>query len=568
MKLSLLFKLLLLACIVYVFGLSIDIMGVDSSQYASISREMAETGNYLQVKHRGDDYLDKPPLLFWVSSLFFKLFGYHNWSFKIGGFLFTLLGVYSTYRLGKLLYNITVGRLAALMLFTCQAFFLFNHDLRTDTILTGSVIFAIWQLVEWLHDNKWKWLIGASAGMALAMLAKGPIGLMVPVLAIGGYLIGAGRWGDIFRWQYLVALLLIGLMLSPMLYGLYQQYDMHPEKTVRFVSSDGVQLQTGVSGIEFYFWTQSFGRLTGENVWKDNSGPFFFVHNFIWSFLPWSLLFILAFFSRIVDILKVILKGKKLPELLTLLGFLLPFIALSLSNYKLPHYIFVIYPLASILLAGWWHEKIMLPGKFTSWRYNLSLFLQLLVVISSFMIVYFIYFYFFPGATAVEIMIAFTGIAIAIYFMFKPRGKGINLIIASAIVSVSANYTMNTWFYPELLEYQAGSNLAKYSNQKNIDPHNVFFYRYFIFSYGYYVQATVETIHDESIKERLERGEETYIITTKRDLADLQRDFELDILKKVRSYPVTNLSIDFLMAEKRSTKVKPVYLVKAIESKE
>ena len=184
--------------LVYLPGFNIEVMGVDSSQYALISREMAETGDYLQVKTYGNDYLDKPPLLFWLNSLIFKLLGYHNWSFKLGSFLFTLLGVYSTFRLGKFLYSASTGRMAAILLYTCQAMFLMNNDIRTDPILTGSTIFAIWQLVEWLNTRKWFFLIGSALGIALAMLSKGPIGLMVPALAVGGYLVGKKRWSDFF----------------------------------------------------------------------------------------------------------------------------------------------------------------------------------------------------------------------------------------------------------------------------------------------------------------------------------------------------------------------------------
>ncbi len=537
-------------------------MDVDSAQYASISREMTETGNYLQVMHRGQDYLDKPPLLFWMSSFFFKLFSFQNWSFKIGAFLFTLLGVYSTFRLGKLLYNVQVGRLAAIMLFTCQAFFLFNNDLRTDTILTGAVIFAIWQLTEWFRENKWRWLIGGAVGVALAMLAKGPIGLMIPILALGSYLIGIGQWRDLFRWEYFVGLAIVAVMLTPMLYGLHRQFDMQPEKIVRLVSSNGTDFQTGVSGIKFFLWTQSFGRITGENIWKDDSGPFFFVHNFIWSFLPWALLFIFAFFDRVTDVTRAFLKGGKLPELLTLLGFLLPFVALSMSNYKLPHYIFVLYPLASVLLAGWWYEKVISLKRINNYRYNLSLFLQLLVVIAGSMVIYLIYFHFFLGATALEIAIPFGGIVVAVYLIFKPVSKAVNLMLASAIVSISVNYTMNGWFYPELMKYQAGSNLGYVINKKGVDPKNVFFYHYSSFSYGYYVQSSVKTISDNVIKDRLKKDKQTYVVTDQKGFRNLQRNFDLTIEKKINSYMITNLSMDFLLAETRQGVLKPHYLLK------
>ena len=61
--------LFFLFTLVYVRGLFTIIYGIDASIYASISAEMSETGNYLQLFHKGNDYLDKPPLHFWLSAL-------------------------------------------------------------------------------------------------------------------------------------------------------------------------------------------------------------------------------------------------------------------------------------------------------------------------------------------------------------------------------------------------------------------------------------------------------------------------------------------------------------------
>ena len=54
--------------VLYFTGIRVDMMEVDATQYAEISREMSESGNYLQVYQYGDDYLDKPPFLFWISA--------------------------------------------------------------------------------------------------------------------------------------------------------------------------------------------------------------------------------------------------------------------------------------------------------------------------------------------------------------------------------------------------------------------------------------------------------------------------------------------------------------------
>src|SRR5205085_965020 len=122
----------------------------------------------------------------------------------------------------------------------------------------------------------------ASLGMAGAMLTKGPIGLMVPALAIATDAALKRSWSTFFRWQWLVAGVIIMIALSPMLIGLWYQFD----------EAGGKETYNGFvpSGIKFYFWTQSFGRLTGESTWRNNTGPFFFVHTFLWAFLPWSVL--------------------------------------------------------------------------------------------------------------------------------------------------------------------------------------------------------------------------------------------------------------------------------------
>lgn len=556
--------LFILATIVYIIGFDITIMDVDSAQYASISREMSETNEYLQVKHRGEDYLDKPPLLFWVSSFFFEIFGFHNWSFKIGSFLFTLLGVFSTYRLGKLLYGKSVGVKAALILYSCQAFFLFNNDVRTDTILTGAVIFAIWQWMEWLYNPKWKWIFGLSLGVALAMLTKGPIGLMVPIIAVGSYILGKKEWGKIFRWEYLIMLLLVALFISPMLYGLYQQFDQHPEKVTKMVSPDGLKPVVGVSGLEFYFWTQSFGRISGENVWKDSSGPFFFVHNFLWSFLPWSLIFVPAFFKRIKDIVASWFGNGDSPKWLSVFGFLLPFLVLSTSSYKLPHYIFPLYPLAAILIASWWEEIKVSPSKKNWMAWALAI--QWLVFIASTAIISLIYFWFFTNPPLLLFFVTYALLALSLFSLIKFR-KMDSLLVSIVILACSINFMMNSWFYPQLTSYQAGNQLVDSLSKNNVKGDNTYLYSYYSFSYHYYQMAKLNLMSEETLISRLDNKRNTFIIFPENNLEHLNSKFYLEPIDSVKHHPVTRLSIPFLMSDTRAEKLQTLYISKIVDYK-
>ncbi|MDX1579466.1 MAG: glycosyltransferase family 39 protein, partial [Gemmatimonadota bacterium] len=55
----------------YALGLGLDILEVDAAQYAAIARDMAESGRCLELVDRGEPFLNKPPLLFWLSALSF-----------------------------------------------------------------------------------------------------------------------------------------------------------------------------------------------------------------------------------------------------------------------------------------------------------------------------------------------------------------------------------------------------------------------------------------------------------------------------------------------------------------
>jgi 4-amino-4-deoxy-L-arabinose transferase-like glycosyltransferase len=166
--------------LVYFIGFGISIMDIDAAQYASMSREMLRSGNYIHVYDTGIEYLDKPPFLFWISALSMKIFGINNFAYRLPSFLFALLAILSTYKLARLFYNEKTALLSALILATSQGFFLMNHDVRTDTILMGCVAFSIWQLAAWYQTNKMFHFILGSVGIGLGMMTKGPIALLVP----------------------------------------------------------------------------------------------------------------------------------------------------------------------------------------------------------------------------------------------------------------------------------------------------------------------------------------------------------------------------------------------------
>ena len=327
--------IVLLACFA---GLFIDILEIDAAQYAVMSRDMLADGDLLHLKDRGVDYLDKPPLIFWCTALSYKLFGVSTFSYKLPSFLFSILAVWSTMGLAGRFYSRRIAFLSGVILASAQAYFLMNNDIKTDMYLIGAMVFAIWQIVAYMQDGKWWQLVLGFSGIGLSFLAKGPLGLVAPAMVLGADLLLKRDWKNIFRWQWLLGLGIIALILTPFCIGLNQQF--------------------GPKGIRFFLWTQSFGRVTGESEWTNDATPFFLVHTYAWAFLPWTILSLVAWVRKFRETFRDAFFLPKSKEAISLAGFTLLFIAFSLSRFKLPHYIFVVLPFAAIFTAQYLDELI------------------------------------------------------------------------------------------------------------------------------------------------------------------------------------------------------------------
>ncbi len=447
--------------VAYARGLDLDVMEVDAAQYASIAMEMLQEGHWLEVKHRGADYLDKPPLLFWTAALSFSLFGLSNWAYKLPSVLAALLGIWSVYRFTRLYYARDTALFAAFIFSTSLGLVLMCNDVRTDTLLLGFTACAVWQLAAYIDRRQWKYLFGGSVCVGLAMLSKGPIGLIAPAFAAGGHLLWRREWRRLLRWEWLAGLLVVALLLAPMCWGLWQQFDLHPEKWV-----NGRQ---GVSGVRFFFWEQSFGRITGENVWKNDASVFFFLHVYLWAFAPWSLLLPWALF-KIGGAFRTAPNKDFWPEYYALFGFLLTIIALSFSQYKLPHYIFITLPWASVLVASVMERcgVDLLARRLLDAETGGCLLLGAIVCGWA-----------FPNAPLWIWGVLLTGAFAWFILLWRHKGAlSARFLVLQGVATASITaVVLNFHFYPQLLSYQYAKHAVSSAREAGIPPDGLYFFR-------------------------------------------------------------------------------------------
>ena len=527
--------ILLIIFSIYINNLFIDVMNVDAAQYASISQEMLRNHSYLQVMDLQYDYLDKPPLLFWISSLSMGVFGVSNFAYKLGAFLMLLLSLYSIFRFTSIFYSQQIAKNAVLIFGTCQAFFLMTNDVRTDGILTSSVITGIWLLTEYLIKNKIKYLLFASLFTAFAMMAKGPIGIIAVLMPVGLQLLFKRSWKQIFSFSWFFYLIIVGLLLIPMSYGLYMQFDMHPEKI-----TNGVPHQ---SGLYFYYWLQSFGRITGENVW-DNGLPWhFFIGTISWDFFPWILILYFGLFFQIKRLFQ-----KSVPEISTLSGFVILFALLSMSRYKLPHYIFVTLPFASIICAS--YIETLNPKQWKIWNKVYFVFGCIIMVLL------FIYqSLFFTEINFILIALLLVQFIILLQ-MKKTSLEGTSKMIGYIIV---LNLFLSFVFYPKLLTYQADSMAGRWFYE-NKSKETVYLIDEKSHAFNFYSKNPENK--SIALTEIGTLKNSCWLFTKAENLNQIESKFEVVEKKKFENYPITRLKLPFLLQQKREQTLEYYYLVK------
>lgn len=527
--------------VVYFFNLFIDIMEVDAAQYSVISMEMSWTKSFLHVYEHGKDYLDKPPLLFWLNSSSFLTFGLSNFAYKLPSVLVALLGLFSTYKFARLFYTKEVAIFSAIILGTTQALFLITNDVRTDTLLIGFTMFSVWQMATYIQTNSFKHLFFTSIGIALAMMAKGPLVLIILAAGFGTHFLLRKEWKNIFKLQWILLLIFVGIWLIPMCYGLYTQYDLHPEK-----EAYGLK---GPSGIRFFFWTQSFGRITGESSWADDSGYFFFTHSILWDFQPWIFFFIPALFKRIRNAIltlfgKLVAKG----EFITLGSFFFVFIALSLSRYKLPHYIFGLFPFAAIITA---HSIYQIKEKY--WKRIASIQFG---VVHIFWVGILIIFTFVFTNVPILLLLILPLLYIGFVISFKSlKGTRERILIPTIITAIAFNLMMATHFYPNILSYQGSSQVGQYTRENNLTIRSFNTHSH---SLHFYAQQFIPYL---SVRELIDAKPGELIYADEKGYLEIKTHRDVEIVKVFPSHRAAIITLPFLLEHSRKERLNNEYIL-------
>jgi len=534
--------------LVYITGLFVPLMDNDSGHHADIGLRMYLTGDYVTLyDHRGD-YIDKPHFLFWTSALSYHIFGVTSFAYRFPSFLFTILGTYSIFRLGKELYGHEIGKLASLIAASSFCYILANNDVRMDAILTAAIAFATWQLVAYVHRRKFIFLLGAALGMAIGFCTKGHVGLVTPVAGIFFYILYKKNWKLLFDWHWLIVIFIFAVLISPVVYSYYLQFNRHPEKI-----SQGIK---GVNGVKYILWSHSFDRIKGAErfgaVGKEDH--FFFLHTFLWTFAPWCFVAFIALFIR----LKNFFAAKE--EWLSTGVFVLLAALINFSNFKLPHYMPILAPATALIVAHFfvsrWNDE-----RWKKALYIIQLSTSVLLLAAAVLVNVWA----FPVKNTLVLIGLIFFLAVVFYFLLSKMYANIQKAITVSVATIALFFfLLNTNFYPQLLTYQGGKPLAEITRGV-ANPKDVYFWKNtFSSTYSFY-SASNRQVYDDSLKQS---GKNFWLIYERSQQLEIDSlDLDLGKIFSVPDYEITRLKKSFIDPATRKETLDSMIMAEVISRK-
>lgn len=510
-------------------GLFNEIMEPDGALYAGIARQIAKSGDWLNLYVHGADWLDKPHLPFWLAALSFKLFGISAFAYKLPSFILFIVSIYYCYKLALAIYSKQIAQYAVLIYATALHIIISNFDAKVEMYLTAFITGAIYYMFRALGDKWFRYIVAAAVFCACAVMTKGIYSLITIGAGFIIYWIRTRQWKEFVKPKWYLLVLLTFVFILPELYALYSQFDLHPEKIVFG--------KTGVSGIRFFFWDSQFGRFMNTGPITGNGEPSFFLHTSLWAFMPWSIILILA-------IIYLFPRGKTLTtnDHRWIIGgsAIVSFILISLSRFQLPHYVVMLFPHFAMITAAYLYEKASEKALKRINVLQTVLFLILLALITGIIIVYS-----FSNATLFLALLA--GIAVLTFFyrssfalssVFK-KNTGFALLLA---------VFLNCLFYPSLLKYQAGMMAGKWLNEKQVSS-KVTLYKCDHYSFDFYYNGERDNNYGEpgEVINKIQPGDSLLLFSSVKDLSGFGNDsVSLSVLKTFPYFHVSQVNGQFI----------------------
>jgi len=336
----------------------------DEPRNAACSLAMLGSGDWIVPTFNGRLRVEKPVLVNWLHFAGYALAGRNETGARLGSACLTIGTALVTWRLATTLLGVQAGLVAGLAMATSIATAASGRSATPDAPLAFFTTLALWCAVAARSDRHAgrpgdrRWSAACGAALGAAVLAKGPVGIVLPLAALAAHATweacGDGvAWPSTRRWRAELAAIRPGLIVAC---ALAVALPWYAAVTLR---TDGVWLDR-------FLMVHNVGRFAAPMEGHDGPALLYYPTVLAIGFFPWSIV-LLAVVCRALSLAgrpaapahrATVVAGAWLTTWL---------LAFSLSATKLPGYVWPAYPALAVLTAAflvdWVRDELPLLGR-------------------------------------------------------------------------------------------------------------------------------------------------------------------------------------------------------------
>jgi 4-amino-4-deoxy-L-arabinose transferase-like glycosyltransferase len=254
----------------------------DEGRYASSALEMARPLDGSSFAGTPSDWtvprlnsvprLNKPPLVYWLGALSFKLFGPSEWAARLVPALAACSVMLGLYFLGSTMWGERAGAAAAVIWATSLLASGLARTFNTDMLLSASTFFAFGGIFLASEETangygRIRPYLWAGIGLGLALISKGPVGVALPLL------IGAVYLCVVRRWKQICFLRVTGALVLALLIGLPWYFAVEAREP---------------GFIRHFIFAENLGRFSGKSGYHNATPAWYYLPVVLLGMMPWS----------------------------------------------------------------------------------------------------------------------------------------------------------------------------------------------------------------------------------------------------------------------------------------
>jgi 4-amino-4-deoxy-L-arabinose transferase-like glycosyltransferase len=531
------------ACVVFLTNLgAAQLFDEDEPKNAACAQEMLARGDWVVPTFNGELRTDKPILLYWFTLTAYHVFGVNEFSARLWSAIAGIGTVLLTYHIGRRAFSAEVGFWAGLLLCCSLMFTVASRAATPDALLIFFSTLAVWFFVAGTFSpnsasdglpSQPRTYVLMYAAMGVAVLAKGPIGLLLPTAVIGAYLLSLNAVPRVEvhadtrleRGTLAVILWLVRTFWPRRIVEF--AWRLRPLTALAIVAAVAlpwyvvVGIQTGGEWPLGFLWKHNVGRYL-EPMEGHSGPPMFYVMSIFVGFFPASLFLMPA----LVDSRRYLRDGgpSRAGYLLALSWVAVYVVFFTFAGTKLPSYVTPTHPALAMLTAAFFCRWAREPALVRVFWQRFPLAMLGTVGVGVTIGLGWAANRFLGGEALVGLigLILLAGAAACLWLVRRGEISNVrSVFVASAIAFLACGFG---WVTTRIAPYQVGGHMAETIRRQSPDgtAANVVAFRAFRPSWVFYTNQRVELLREpDEVNALFRRDQNSFVITDWRKLDEL-----------------------------------------------